>query len=82
MAFPAAADAAVVLQPGKTAARLSNAGGSDGAGAVHPEFAFACGDWTQSIRRSAPGAAVHPADRYRRNGLQSTVSAIHRRGVD
>jgi hypothetical protein len=44
MAFPAAADTAVVLQPGKTAARLSNAGGS-GAVAVHSEFAFARGDW-------------------------------------
>jgi hypothetical protein len=50
--------------------------------AVHPEFAFACDDWAQSIRRCAPGAAVHPPDRYRRHGLQSTVSAIHRRGVD
>jgi hypothetical protein len=24
----------------------------------------------------------HPVDRYRRDGLQSTVSVIHRRGVD
>jgi hypothetical protein len=37
---PAAADTAVVLQAGKTAARLSNAGGSC-AVAVHPELAFA-----------------------------------------
>ena len=56
MAFPAAAEAAVV-QPGKPAARLSNAGGS-GAVAVHLEFAFACGDWTQPIRRYATGADV------------------------